>query len=130
MATHPGITERLELKPGTLPDDIPANADIYLLKNTLHCLDEASCRATLDKLRAVIGDRHYARVLIIEGIIPEGNAFDWVKLMDIEMMVNCGSRERTLPEWRSLAQASGFTIGDITELIAPQWAIELIPDLR
>jgi len=50
------------------------------------------------------------RLLVVEMVVPPGNAFSVAKLLDMEMMVVTGGRERTEEEYRSLLEAAGFTL--------------------
>ena len=55
-----------------------------------------------------------SRLLIIEMIVPEGNEFSVSKLLDLEMMVITGGRERTGTEFREIVTSAGLNISQIT----------------
>jgi hypothetical protein len=54
-----------------------------------------------------------AGLLIIESIIPDRNEFSIAKLLDIEVMVMGGGKERTEMEYRELLNESGFNVKKI-----------------
>jgi hypothetical protein len=121
-----GFGSRLKMAAGTLPGTSPPVADAYVFKNMLHCFDDASCQEMLRSMRHAIGDRQ-PRLLIIEPVLAPGDALDWGKLMDIEVMVNHGGRERTRQEWRDLLMACGFELAGAVETVPPHWILEAIP---
>ncbi len=55
-----------------------------------------------------------SKLLIIEMIVPPGNQPSIAKLLDLEMLVTTGGRERTEEEFRSLLEESGFKLAQIT----------------
>jgi hypothetical protein len=50
------------------------------------------------------------RVLVIDHVVAVGNRFDWGKLIDINMMVMMGSKERTKDEFRQLFVRAGLRL--------------------
>jgi len=48
------------------------------------------------------------KLLVVEMIVPPGNAFSVAKLLDMEMMVVTGGCERTEEEYRMLMEGAGF----------------------
>ncbi len=54
-----------------------------------------------------------SKLLVVEIIIPSGNAFSMAKLLDLEMLVITGGRERTQTEYRQLLRPAGFHISRI-----------------
>ncbi len=129
---HPDLTtgslaSRVELVAGTLPSDVPPDADIYIIKNALHCLGSETVTATLQAVRSAIGDRRDARLLLIESVIMPGNGYDWGRFIDIEVLINCGGRVHTRDEWNALLTSCGFTLTDASELLPPQWLLSAQP---
>jgi hypothetical protein len=121
------LSQRVELVAGALPGDVPRNADAYLVKNTLHCFEEDMVTETLHSIRAAMGDRESTRLFLIESVITPGNEYDWGRFVDIEVMVNCGGRVHTLPEWEKLLDACGFVLTEAKKLLPPQWVLTARP---
>jgi len=118
-----GLGERSRCVGGDLFTSVPEGADVYILKSVLHDWDDDECRLILTNVRRACTKRG-ARLLVIEPVIPPLNEWDFGKLMDIEMMVNVGGRERTEPEWRDLFTSAGFMLSAIHDTTPPVWILE------
>ncbi|MBO2454942.1 O-methyltransferase [Actinomadura barringtoniae] len=119
--------ERVAVSPGELPGGLPVDADAYVLKNTLHCFTDEFAASVLASVRAAIGDRPDARLVVIETVIPEDDSYDWGKFIDIEVMVNNGGRERTRAEWEELFGSAGLRLSQAVPTTPPQWVLEGVP---
>jgi len=122
-----GVADRVVLIGGDLFGDIPAGADAYVLTAVLHDWNDADAEAILRRVRVAIGGRREARLLVIESVIPPGNAWHLGKLIDIEMLVNVGGMERTADEWQTVLQNTGFGIVGVSPTIGPYSIIEAAP---
>ncbi|GAA2801700.1 methyltransferase [Saccharopolyspora taberi] len=118
-----GVADRCEVVATDFFESVPANHDVYLLSRILHDWDDEDCRTVLRNVRAAVDPG--ATLLIIERVIPvDGRpslAFDW----DIHMLMNTGGQERTLGEFQSLLDQTGFSYShsatlplDVTLLVA------------
>ncbi|WP_410601140.1 methyltransferase [Amycolatopsis sp. lyj-90] len=123
LAAH-GVTDRVELVRGSFFESVPSGADAYLLKAIMHDWPDAECIGVLKRIRAAIDSDKDARVLIIDGVIPEGNEPHYSKLMDIAMLVTDGGRERTGAEWASLLAHAGFELAEIHPTTPPHGIVE------
>lgn len=102
-----GLSRRCEAVGGDFTQGVPPGADAYVIKHVLHNWDDERCLTLLK--HCVASMRPGGSVLIIEGMLLPGNRPDGTKLMDLEMMVLCGTgRERTKPEFRKLLRAAGL----------------------
>lgn len=106
-----GVDERVEIVRGDFTQDIPVVADIYMLKHIIHDWYDEKNQVILGNIRNNMPDT--ARILIIETIIPEGNAPHFSKLIDLEMLVAPGGMERTAKEFESLLEKSGLKLQQI-----------------
>ncbi|MDE3097632.1 MAG: methyltransferase, partial [Chloroflexota bacterium] len=88
-------------------DPLPP-ADAYLLAQILHDWDDDRAGAILRNCRRSLGDR--GRLLLWEAIVPEGPEPHPAKLIDLQMLIVPGGRERTETEWRQLLAESGFRL--------------------
>ena len=57
-------------------------------------------------------------------MIQPGNAPDFGKIMDIEMLAFPGGRERTADEFRALFKKAGFELTSITPTHSPVCVVE------
>lgn len=86
---------------------LPAG-DIYTLRQVIHDWDDERSIAILSHCSQAM--RPDGRVLVIEALIPPGNAPSPVKLLDLQMLVMTGGRQRTAEEYRQLYAASGLRL--------------------
>jgi hypothetical protein len=69
----------------------------------------------------------HARLLVIERMIPPGNAPAEAKLFDINMLVMLGGQERTEWEYYALFQAAGFSLTRVIPTRSHVSLIEAVP---
>lgn len=102
-----GLQERAEVVAGDFFDQVPA-ADVYVLSAVLQDWGNASAQRILRNVaRAAPAG---ARLVVIDMVVPEGDAPHPTKMIDITMMGMLGGRQRSQTEWRELLEASGFTL--------------------
>jgi hypothetical protein len=68
-----------------------------------------------------------ARLLIVEQVLPEGNAFHPGKMLDINMLVQTTGRERSEREYRALLEKTGFRLERVIPTSALVSLVEAIP---
>jgi SAM-dependent methyltransferase len=117
--------DRCEMVAGSFFDQVPEGADGYLMQHIIHDWDDQRSVEILRNIRRAMDPA--GRVLIVENVIPEGNAPSFGKLMDLEMLMAPGGRERTEAEYRDLFAASGFRLQQIHATYAPQSILEGVP---
>ena len=119
-----GLAGRCEAVGGDFFAAVPEGGDAYLVKFILHDWDDERCVAILRACRrAVPAD---GRLLVIELLIPPGDAPSFAKSQDVNMLVNLGGRERTEAEYRALYAAAGFAL---TRTIPAQGELHVIEGL-
>jgi len=102
------LQDRCELIPGDFFKDVPSGGDAYVLKWILHDWNDEESIAILKNChRAMQPD---GRLFVVEAIVPPRNEPSFHKLMDINMLVMTGGRERTEAEFKELFDASGFDL--------------------
>jgi hypothetical protein len=114
---------RLELAGGDFFAAAPAGADAYLLKHILHDWHDDACRTILQHIRASMAPG--GRVLILEQVIPPGNAPFPGKLLDLNMLVMTeGGRERTPGDYALLLESAGLNLRRIHPTAAAVSVVE------
>jgi hypothetical protein len=68
-----------------------------------------------------------ARLLLVEAIIPHEDALHAGKVIDFDMLVALGGKERTEEEYSTLFDASGFRLNRIIPTASPMCIIEGMP---
>jgi hypothetical protein len=119
------LNGRLELVAGDFFAAAPAGADAYLLKHILHDWNDDACRTILGRIRGAMAPG--ARVLILEQVIPPGNAPFPGKLLDLNMLVMTeGGRERTPAEYALLLESAGLGLRRIHPTASPMSVVEAV----
>ena len=112
-----GIAERAQIRAGDFFDEAPRGADLYVMKSVLHNWDDIDALRILSTCRAAMAPE--ARLLVIERVVPEGNAPSEAKLFDINMLVVAGGRERTEPDYRRLLDQAGLALMRVAATRSP-----------
>ncbi|MBD2043107.1 methyltransferase [Microcoleus sp. FACHB-672] len=120
-----GVASRCKLIAGNFFESVPAGCDGYILKSIIHDWDDEEALAILKNCRkAMIGKN--SKLLLVENVIPAGNEASMSKLVDLEMLVMAGGRERTEAEYRTLLGAAGFELTNIVPTQMPVSVIESV----
>jgi hypothetical protein len=106
-------------------ESVPAGSDIYLLANVLHDWPDHRARLILQHCRAAMDPA--SRLLIIEMIVPPGNEPSAAKLLDLEMLVVTGGRERTEIEFRGLLISAGLSVTRVLPVGEELAIMEAVP---
>ncbi len=109
--------DRCRIEGGSFLEKVPAGGDAYLMKHILHDWEESKCVQILSNIRKVIGKD--AKLLVLENVVPEGNQPHFSKLLDLEMMVVVGGRERTLSGYAELFAKGGFELERVVPTATP-----------
>jgi hypothetical protein len=115
---------RIEFVAGSFFDGVPAGGDAYLLGMVIHDWDDAEAIRILGACRRAMGAG--AKLLLSELVIPPGNAPFFGKLLDLDMLVSFGGRERTADEYRALFKDAGFALTRIVPAYGPMTAISIL----
>lgn len=99
---------------------IPEGRDGYLLSNILHDWPDDQCRRILSNCRQAM--KPDSTLLVIEMPLPAGNGPAVPQLLDLEMMVMTGGRERTREAYTGLLEDSGFRVSQVIPG-ADAWAV-------
>jgi hypothetical protein len=70
------------------------------------------------------------RVLLADMVVPDDDATCFSKLLDLNMLVMTGGRERTKAEFCALRDAADYKLTRIVPTMAPQSVIEAVPKSR
>jgi hypothetical protein len=120
-----GLPDRCRLESGDFFEAVPEGGDAYILKHIIHDWDDARATAILRNIRTAMGGKR-GRVILLESVLQPANAPDFGKIIDLEMLVMPGGRERTADEFRSLLAGAGFSMTRIIPTGAPLSIVEAI----
>ncbi len=120
-----GLGYRCKLEAGDFFNQIPAGHDGYVLSHVLHDWDDGKSVAILRNCRRAIAKD--GRLLIVEIVLPEGDAPHEGKILDLLMLTVTGGVERTAEEFGKLLSGSGFRLTRILPTATEQSIIEAEP---
>ena len=104
-----GLGSRLQGASGDFfADELPGDAQVYILKKVIHDWDDARAVAILKTCSRAMAPG--ATLLLIEPVIAPGNEPSFAKLLDLFMLVWPGGRERTESEHGSLLAGAGLEL--------------------
>jgi O-methyltransferase/methyltransferase family protein len=108
FVSAPEVAARCTVEGGDFFVGVPKDADAYLMKYIIHDWNDEKSRAILRHCREAM--RPDGRVLVVEHVIAKGNAPDWAKLLDVNMLALLTGRERTLEQFRALLRSAGLRL--------------------
>lgn len=118
------LAERCEVVGGDFFERVPEGGDIYLLSSVLHDWDDEDSLRILRNCRRAM--RQNSKLLVIECVIPHSPEPCFSKLLDLQMLVVTGGRERTEEQFQTLLSAAGFEMKRIIQTAVPERIIEAV----
>ncbi|MGY5137624.1 methyltransferase [Streptomyces nigrescens] len=104
------LAPRVRIVPGDCRDDIPVQADVYIIKNILEWDDESTRRTLRNVVRAA---RPGARVVIIENLVDDSPSMKFTTAMDLLLLLNVGGAKHTKASLVSRMAEAGLKVGEI-----------------
>lgn len=115
-----GLKDRCRVVGGNFLESVPAGADAYLLRHVVHDWRDEDCVTMLTNCRKAM--KPGGRVLVVEMVVPSGNAPSFSKWLDL-MMITYGGKERTEKQYRELFAQAGLTL---TRIVPTRLTISII----
>jgi hypothetical protein len=120
-----GVAQRCAVTGGSFFDAVPDGGDAYLLKTVIHDWDDEQSIDILRNVRTAIAA--HGKVLLMELVLPEGAPPHPGMLLDLEMLVHAGGRERTAAEYGDLLSRAGFRLTRVIPTAGPLSIVEAVP---
>jgi hypothetical protein len=120
-----GLSDRCQVVEGSFFDTMPTGADAYLFRHIIHDWTDDQSVQILGRCRRVMP--RDGRLLLVECVVPSGNAPSLAKDFDMTMLTFPGGLERTEAEFRALLQASGFRLTSVTPTATMVSVVEARP---
>ena len=120
-----GLSARVSTASGDFFKSVPSGGDAYIMKHIIHDWDDEKASTILENIRKVLPKG--GRVILIESVIPAGNEPGLGKIIDLEMLVMPGGRERTEQEFRALFDRAGFRLARVVHTKSPLSVVEALP---
>jgi len=108
-----GLDDRCQAVSYDFLKDAPPVCDAYFLVNVLHDWEDEICCQILKNISQSMNTK--SKLWIVEYLLEQGPGFSVAKLLDIEVLVMGGGRERSIDEYTTLLGSVGLVVsGDIT----------------
>ena len=120
-----GLLHRCEVIEGDFFRAVPSGYDAYVLAHVLHDWTDVKALAILRNCRRAIPP--HGRLLIVESVLPPGDAPHAGKLMDLLMLAVTGGVERTAAEFSALLRTGGFEMIRVVPICVSQSVVEAVP---
>jgi hypothetical protein len=121
LEAAPGA-DRRSLVPGNFLEAVPPGADVYLMSGVVHDWDDERAVRILLNCRASMA--RTGRVLVVECVVPDGDDRSFSTLLDLNMLVMNGGRERTRAEFQELFEAAGLRLTRVIPTLSPLSVVE------
>ncbi len=119
-----GIADRCEIVTGDFFATAPAGSDAYIMKHIIHDWSDDECVKILSHCRAGLNEG--GKVLVVEMVLPEGNAPAVSKFLDLQMLLVLSGCERTESEYRALFDRAGLELTRVIPTPSPYSVLEAV----
>ena len=120
-----GVADRCKVVGGSFFESVPDGGDAYLMKNIIHDWPDDDAVRILRNVRNAVEPG--AKLLLLENVLPERSSSHIGMLLDLEMLVAVGGKERTHAEWSELLSKAGFRLDRVVPTATPVSIVEAIP---
>jgi orsellinic acid C2-O-methyltransferase len=114
-----GLADRCEFVSGSFFESVPSGADAYVLKSVIHNWNDERAGVILQRCAQAMVDR--GRLILVERVVPQrleaSRAHQAITLMDLNMLVVLGARERNQDEYQALLSAAGLRLTQIIPVL-------------
>ena len=119
-----GVTDRCQTVAGDFFTAVPSGGDAYIMKHIIHDWDDERALVILRNIHRELRGTPRGKVILLESVVQTGGAPDFGKLIDLEMLLFPGGRERTAAEFADLFARAGFELTRIVPTESPLAVIE------
>jgi O-methyltransferase domain/Dimerisation domain len=120
-----GVAERVSIRSGDFFESVPEGGDAYVLSHVIHDWSEDQCITILENCRKAMGPN--SRLLLVEMVLPAGDAPHPGKMLDMVMLVLPGGQERTEAEYAELLGKTGFRLARVIPTASAVSIVEAVP---
>ncbi len=120
------LDHRCEAIAGDFFTEIPAGADAYYFQHIIHDWNDEKALTILRNTHKALEGVPNGRIIVVDCVLPENSDPHFGKLLDLEMLLMPGGRERTEQEFHALFSQAGF---QITKIL-PTNGVESVTEAR
>lgn len=117
-------SDRVTVEAGDFFRSVPSGGDAYMLSHILHDWSDDECLTILGNCRKAMN--RDGRLLIVEMVLPPGDAPHPGKILDMVMLVLVGGQERTEVEYGRLLDTAGFRLNRVVATHSPVSVVEAV----
>jgi hypothetical protein len=117
-----GLRGRCRAVGGDFFQSVPGGGDAYLMKHIIHDWPDNRATTILRNCRKAVNPG--GKLLLVELVIAPGNAADFAKVIDLEMLAIASGQERTEVEYRQLLAGAGWRLTRVIPTKSPTQIIE------
>ena len=121
-----GLEDRCETRTGSFFEAVPEGGDAYILKHIIHDWDDDRAVLILKNIKRAM--KPGGRVILLESVLGPENQPDFGKLIDLEMLLMTGGRERNEEEFKALFARAGYRLTRLVPTASPLAVIEARPE--
>jgi O-methyltransferase domain/Dimerisation domain len=103
-----GVADRCEVVGGDFFEGLPAGGDLYTLRWIIHDWEDEPAATILHNCARAMHPQ--GKVALIEMVLGESNSEELAPLMDLDMLLIPGGRERTAEEYERLLTTAGLRL--------------------
>jgi hypothetical protein len=119
-----GVAESVEIVSGNFFEEIPVEADVYLMKHIIHDWNDEQSVSILSNLAK--SAKPGAKLLLVESVVEEGDTPSISKVMDLNMLAMTGGKERTAREYAEIFEKTGFKLTNVYPTPSPLQIVEAV----
>jgi hypothetical protein len=127
LIARAGVADRCQTVSGDFFTAVPSGGDAYIMKHIIHDWDDDRSLVILKNIHRELRHTSRGKVILLESVVQPGNVPDFAKLIDLEMLLFPGGRERTADEFSDLFARAGFELTRIVPTESPLSVIEARP---
>jgi hypothetical protein len=120
------VGDRCDVVAGDFFTSVPAGGDAYVLSSILHDWSGEDAERILRACRRAMSSE--STLLVIECVRDRGGEPGFEELLDLQMLIMTGGRERTESEYADLLRRTGFRVTRHVDLRCPESLIEARPE--
>jgi hypothetical protein len=101
-----GVADRCDVVGGDFFEGLPAGGNLYTLRNIIHDWEDEPAATILHNCARAMHPQ--GKVALIEMVLGQSNSEELAPLMDLDMLLIPGGRERTAEEYERLLTTAGL----------------------
>jgi hypothetical protein len=121
-----GLKDRVRTVSGDFFKEVP-KGDAYVMQHIIHDWDDERATVILKNIHRALSGTPNGRVIVLDAVLQPGNEPDLGKLIDLEMLMMPGGRERSAEEFKALFAGAGFEVTRIIPTESPVGIVEAVP---